>query len=66
VALMRHRITSVIIAVRRSYIGPEHAHMPPCVRLARLRITAGQTRFPWGLMSGVREVTRGTSRSPER
>jgi len=44
---MRHRITSVIIAVRRSYTGPGHAHMPPCVRLARLRITAGQTCFPW-------------------
>jgi len=35
VALMRHRITSVIIAVRRSYTGPGHAHMPLCVRLAR-------------------------------
>jgi hypothetical protein len=25
---MRHRIVSVIIAFRRSYTGPEHAHVP--------------------------------------
>jgi len=35
VALMRHRIASVIIAVRRSYSGPGHALMPPIARQLR-------------------------------